>query len=943
MGNEPRISACVIVLNERAHIVRCAKHLAAFVGPQGEVVFLDTGSTDGTGQALLAAFGGGTKVCDEIVCRCDGVPIRLVPSAEFFAATPREEFVSCTAHNESVMVTGDTDWAFWIDCDEVLPSDDALRLLNVLRSPDIAKYDAIRTWDARTRDAQGNITCTFPRLRLFRKGCGYRFFGFEHPFLAVRNPARVLNCPQVHVFHEPLTHTPAVVADKHNRFRSLLEREGKAQGWTVFRTAVYYARETASLGEHEQALAAYDRALRLKPQGEDLAELYRSQAECYEALGKVQEAIGCLQQSLAVDRKRIEPYIFMARLHERLHQVPQAIAYLVEASKLGEPQMDIMPTNPALYSQGWLMGQIARLSSGGAQVPVAKRTWADFHARMFSPDPAQLLRLYAMHANWGFNAITLDKVRSLARHEKTILNVGFGTGYCSMTLAKAGLLVDGIETDQELVRRAIWARNHIGGGATFRCGDAFKLEECTKGHYDVVFHMGLLEHFTDEQIHELLRQQLARARHVFFSIPSDKTPVNDSFGDERFLSLDQWRAILAPFADRIEELDYMATDWKGILCVLRGDVADEATFTAAAPLRVWEVDIRNSQSYSVVNRELVPLMKECRAVVPQDYRPDIAANGKIEDDLTATPLPFHPSNRAVTITHRWPPCRVKPATGKWIAIQPWEFGSLPKQWTEWVLQPDDIWVYSKENRIPYLDAGVPEERLFTLPLAVNYEHFKPEGTAYKLNTKKQFKFLYVGGLLYRKGFDLAARAFAEAFLPSDDVCFVVKSSGERSHYSTASQRRMLDAMRGDPKVGEIIHVEDYLSADDLASLYRACDCAVFPYRSEGFALPIAEAMACGLPCIVTDAGPVLEYSDPECTVRIPAERKDIRLELETVGTPWQWEPRFDSIVEKMRAAVVQREWKATIGAKAAAHVRGCLSWQKTAELAAKRIEEVAAR
>ena len=28
----------------------------------------------------------------------------------------------------------------------------------------------------------------------------------------------------------------------------------------------------------------------------------------------------------------------------------------------------------------------------------------------------------------------------------------------------------------------------------------------------------------------------------------------------------------------------------------------------------------------------------------------------------------------------------------------------------------------------------------------------------------------------------------------------------------------------------------------MAGLYRACDCAVQPYRGEGFCLPVAEAM-----------------------------------------------------------------------------------------------------
>ena len=40
--------------------------------------------------------------------------------------------------------------------------------------------------------------------------------------------------------------------------------------------------------------------------------------------------------------------------------------------------------------------------------------------------------------------------------------------------------------------------------------------------------------------------------------------------------------------------------------------------------------------------------------------------------------------------------------------------------------------------------------------------------------------------------------------------------------------------------------------DEVAALYRACDVFVLPYRGEGFGMPIAEAMASGLPVLVSN-------------------------------------------------------------------------------------------
>ena len=46
-------------------------------------------------------------------------------------------------------------------------------------------------------------------------------------------------------------------------------------------------------------------------------------------------------------------------------------------------------------------------------------------------------------------------------------------------------------------------------------------------------------------------------------------------------------------------------------------------------------------------------------------------------------------------------------------------------------------------------------------------------------------------------------------------------------------------------------LDDELDDDEVAALYRACDVLVHPYRGEGFAMPVLEAMACGLPVITT--------------------------------------------------------------------------------------------
>ena len=132
----------------------------------------------------------------------------------------------------------------------------------------------------------------------------------------------------------------------------------------------------------------------------------------------------------------------------------------------------------------------------------------------------------------------------------------------------------------------------------------------------------------------------------------------------------------------------------------------------------------------------------------------------------------------------------------------------------------------------------------------------------------------------------------------------------------------------------------------MAGLYCACDALVHPFRGEGFGLPIVEAMACGLPVVVTGAGPVLDYATSETAYLIPAERRPLgdRIVggLETIGQPWLFEPDVDALVELMKRVVSDREAARSIGAAASEHIREHFTWGRTAEAVERRLRALAA-
>src|SRR5262249_18048777 len=55
-----------------------------------------------------------------------------------------------------------------------------------------------------------------------------------------------------------------------------------------------------------------------------------------------------------------------------------------------------------------------------------------------------------------------------------------------------------------------------------------------------------------------------------------------------------------------------------------------------------------------------------------------------------------------------------------------------------------------------------------------------------------------------------------------------------------------------------IHLTGYAPRDTARDLYRAAEAFAFPSLEEGFGLPLAEAMACGTPCVASEAEALVE-------------------------------------------------------------------------------------
>ncbi len=374
------------------------------------------------------------------------------------------------------------------------------------------------------------------------------------------------------------------------------------------------------------------------------------------------------------------------------------------------------------------------------------------------------------------------------------------------------------------------------------------------------------------------------------------------------------------------------------------DRSSSAVDKSGMPVVVWEGSQYVKHSLALINREMcIRLAKEKIELSLIPYGNDTYTPSK--KDPESILRPYFRKKVGVPDIHvrlQWPPNLEAPPAGHWVINQPWEFGILPKEWVNvFARQVDEMWVISSYVRDVYVNSGIPADRVFVIPCGINPGMFHPSVPPYRLKTKKQFKFLFVGGTILRKGIDILLDAYTQAFTASDDVCLVIKDMGGDSFYKGMNCRERIASIVKEKNAPAIEYIDTMLSDKEIASLYTACDVLVHPYRGEGFGLPILEAMACGTPAIVTNGGACLDFCSEKNSLLINAQKvfyTDKRIgEYEMDGLPWLLEPSLDHLKELMVYALHHPAEMDSLGARATQEAHQSWTWDQAYEKLKERI------
>lgn len=224
------------------------------------------------------------------------------------------------------------------------------------------------------------------------------------------------------------------------------------------------------------------------------------------------------------------------------------------------------------------------------------------------------------------------------------------------------------------------------------------------------------------------------------------------------------------------------------------------------------------------------------------------------------------------------------AKGWWKCQRPvmftmWEATNLPPAFRETMDEFETILVPSQQN-VDLFSQYHPNVKLVTLGVDPADWHLTP-----RQRPRRFFDFL-IGGSGPRKGTDLAFKAFGDAF-PNN------------SWGNGPVPRLIMKNPRGEKQFfgDRIERVTGRISAEEEIATYERAHCYLQPSRGEGFGLQPLQAMAQGIPTILTGAHGHASFAHLGHALDSTLVKADYFIYGD--AGDW-WEPDYDQLVERMR-------------------------------------------
>jgi len=207
--------------------------------------------------------------------------------------------------------------------------------------------------------------------------------------------------------------------------------------------------------------------------------------------------------------------------------------------------------------------------------------------------------------------------------------------------------------------------------------------------------------------------------------------------------------------------------------------------------------------------------------------------------------------------------RPRPTDSKKALMTMFETTSTPTTWKERVGDKVDMVIVPCTHcKDVLLKDGWDHVPITIIPLGFREDIFKYKERVISTDRPYRFLFQFASHPLAddRKNTLNVLNAFNMCFADNKDVELIIKASG-------ALDQGILMTLPSNARV-----ISGALQIEEIRDLFYTADCFLFPTRGEGYGLPPREAMATGLPVIITDFSGLADIADPSMCFPITPEK-----------------------------------------------------------------------
>ena len=274
-----------------------------------------------------------------------------------------------------------------------------------------------------------------------------------------------------------------------------------------------------------------------------------------------------------------------------------------------------------------------------------------------------------------------------------------------------------------------------------------------------------------------------------------------------------------------------------------------------------------------------------------------------------------------------------------IAYTVWESTIYPEEFFNKLKEYDQVWVPSKWQAKITEKQGIQPNKIKVIPEGVDSSVFYPEDLKYE---DDKFRFLIFGRWDDRKSIRELIEAFKNVFGQSKKVELVISVDNIYSVDGMKSTEERLNFYNIDTSNIKILHFpskEEYVNYLKRGHVFLSCS------RSEGWNLPLIEAMACGIPSLYSDCSGQLEFAEGKgIPVKIKQEQPSSKstntfstLSNSACGN-W-YEPDFKDLENKILEVYNNYSYYKAAALNDSVAIRSEFSWGDAALKASKAIEE----